>query len=235
MQPMDKSTEEESAKSAPPRRRARKIPIALGTLAVILVAAGAGFWVWHEQPSFCNAICHTPMDPYLPTYEAEPGGEAVDKWGNEVEDAGAMLAASHRASAKATCLDCHVPTLSEQVTEGVAWVTGGYDVDANEAFGVVLVEKDLAALTEARGIDEDRFCLNEECHVGGDGMAMTRDDLVSLTDDMARNPHVAQHGEFACSDCHKAHRSSVNACTQCHSDAEVPRGWLSVAEAKRLG
>ena len=46
----------------------------------------SGFWVWHEQPSFCAAICHTPMDEYLETYEQEPGTTGVDKWGNEVRD-----------------------------------------------------------------------------------------------------------------------------------------------------
>ena len=31
-------------------------------VAVVLVCAGGGFYVWHNQPSFCNAICHEPMD-----------------------------------------------------------------------------------------------------------------------------------------------------------------------------
>ena len=44
------------------RRRGRRWPIVVGVVAVVLVAAGAGFWVWHEQPGFCNAICHDPMD-----------------------------------------------------------------------------------------------------------------------------------------------------------------------------
>ena len=48
---------------AAPKRKRKKWPITVGVIAVVLVVAGAGFWVWHEQPSFCNAICHTPMDP----------------------------------------------------------------------------------------------------------------------------------------------------------------------------
>ena len=48
--------------------------IIVGVVAAVLVAAGAGFWVWHEQPSFCNAICHSPMDKYVETYyEGDPG------------------------------------------------------------------------------------------------------------------------------------------------------------------
>ncbi|MDU1389817.1 MAG: salivary glue protein Sgs-3, partial [Eggerthella sp.] len=47
-----------------PAPRTRKWPIVVGVVVVVLIAAGAGFWVWHEQPSFCAAICHTPMDEY---------------------------------------------------------------------------------------------------------------------------------------------------------------------------
>ena len=55
------------------KRKGRRWPIVVGVIAAVVVAAGAGFWVWHEQPSFCAAICHTPMDEYLETYEQEPG------------------------------------------------------------------------------------------------------------------------------------------------------------------
>ena len=206
--------------AAPKKKGKKKWPIVVGVVVVVLIAAGAGFWVWHEQPSFCNAICHTPMDPYLPTYEAEPGQPATDKWGNEVADASSMLAATHRAQEGTTCMGCHVPTLSEQINEGINWVTGNYVYP--------LEEKSLKDLTEARGLDDDEFCLNEACH------NITRDDLVEATSDMERNPHVAQHGEVACSECHKAHRASVMYCTQCHSDAEVPDGWVSAAESKTL-
>lgn len=91
-------------------------------------------------------------------------------------------------------------------------------------------------MVEARGLESgEEFCLNEACHVNDDGSVMTRDDLIEATSDMGeRNPHVAQHGEVACSECHKAHRASVMYCTQCHSDAEVPDGWLTVAEANKL-
>ena len=86
------------------RKRTKRL-IALGVAAAVVVAAGAGFWVWHEQPSFCNAICHTPMDPYVEDYYA---------------DDATLLAASHRV-ADVSCLDCHVPTLSEQLAEGVIY------------------------------------------------------------------------------------------------------------------
>ena len=61
-----------------PKRGRRKVTAVVATVAVVLVAAGAGFMVWHDQPSFCNAICHTPMDGYLTTYESTPGEAATD-------------------------------------------------------------------------------------------------------------------------------------------------------------
>lgn len=86
-------------------------------VAAILVVAGVGMWVWHEQPSFCGAICHTPMDNYLTTYESDLNSPATDKWGNEVADPHTMLAAYHGKLGN-DCMDCHVPTLSEQIGEG---------------------------------------------------------------------------------------------------------------------
>ena len=88
----------------------------------------------------------------------------------------------------------------------------------------IFVATDVAA----RGIEPDQFCLNESCH------NMTRDDLIQATSDLERNPHVPQHGENQCSDCHKAHRASVNACSQCHNDAPIPEGWISAADNTAL-
>ena len=202
------------------KRPRKRWTTAVAVVAVVLVVAGAGLWAWHEQPSFCSAICHNPMDPYLPTYEAEPGQPTADKWGNEVADAAGLMAASHRAENGDTCMSCHVPTLGEQISEGMTWVSGDY-YDP-------LSERNLDDLTAARGVEGDEFCLNEACH------NYTRDELVELTSDRAFNPHVAQHEERECSDCHKAHRSSVMVCAQCHTEAEIPQGWISPVEDAML-
>ena len=204
-----------------PMEKRKRLGISLGCIAVVLVVAGAGFMVWHEQPSFCNAICHDPMDPYLPTFEATPGQPATDKWGNEVDDASSMLAAVHNQAGK-TCMDCHVPQLDEQMTEGAEWVTGNYDSP--------LGERTATQLVEARGLENsDEFCMNTSCHPYG------RDELVKKTAWMGKiNPHTPQHGEQKCTTCHKAHRASVNYCTQCHTDAVVPDGWLSYTDSKLL-
>ena len=199
--------------------KAKRWPIVVGVIALVGVVAGMGFWVWHEQPGFCGAICHTPMSSYVETYDQPLGEAGVDKWGNEVEDTSSMLAVSHRASGK-TCLDCHVPTIGEQMTEGVAWVTGGY--------GVPLQEATLADLTAARGLEPDAFCMNDSCH------NLTREDLAYATADMERNPHLPYHGDISCDSCHRAHRASVNYCTQCPADAETPDGWLTAKEGADL-
>ena len=102
--------------SPAPKRRGRRTAVVAAVVAAILVVAGVGMWVWHEQPSFCGAICHTPMDNYLTTYESDLNSPATDKWGNEVADPRTMLAAYHGKLGN-DCMDCHVPTLSEQIGE----------------------------------------------------------------------------------------------------------------------
>ena len=52
-----------------PKKPRRRGWIVAGVVAAVIVVAGAGFWVWHEQPSFCNAICHSPMDYYVETHD----------------------------------------------------------------------------------------------------------------------------------------------------------------------
>ncbi len=203
--------------------RDRKPAIVAGVVVAVVVLAGCGLFAWHEQPSFCNALCHAPMDPYVATYDQEYGASGVDKWGNEVESTSGMLAVSHKQQGM-NCLSCHVPTLQEQVSEGIEWVSYGFDVPTP------LVERDCDDLTRPRAVEQDEACLNENCH------NYTREELADLpaVRDMKYNPHAAQHNEMAglnvqtsCSDCHKSHRASVMYCTKCHVDADVPDGWIT--------
>ncbi len=90
------------------RRANRKIALASAVAAAVLVALGVGLALWHEQPSFCNAICHVPMDPYVEGYSEGSG-----------------MARIH-AEADVSCLDCHETTFGEQVQEGIAWVSGDF-------------------------------------------------------------------------------------------------------------
>lgn len=190
----------------------------VASLAVV-AACGAAGWTWHEQPGFCSALCHTSMQAYVDTYYAQLGQQATDKWGNEVSDASGMLAAAHRTDGLA-CIDCHIPTIPQQVGEVVSTVTGSY-YDP-------LTETDLFHLQQARGLPEDQFCLRSGCH------DMTRDELEAKTSSWSFNPHSSQHGDQDCSSCHKAHRASVLTCTRCHDDVQAPTGWLTWDQAQKL-
>lgn len=183
VQPID---EEKDAlmTGASEKKSKKKHWMVLGIVAAVLIAVGAGFWVWHEQPSFCNAICHQPMDSYVEGYYSKDPS----------------LSVAVHASQGVACLSCHKSNLTEQVAEGVSWVSGGYDLPL-----------------EQRSFD-DSFCLNAQCH------DMSRGDLAKATE-QKYNPHSDYHETLECGSCHKAHEPSVMTCTQCHSDAVVPDNW----------
>lgn len=212
-----------------PKKKSSKKLIIIAAIVVVIAAVGCGAWIWHEQPSFCNAFCHTPMDEYYATYAAETGQPTTDKYDNAVADATGMLAATHREAGEG-CLDCHVPTIGEMVSEGFAWIPGNYYYP--------LSERTLDDLTAARGLENDAFCLNDKCHhVAADGTPITtREELEAATSGLAFNPHASFHGDFECADCHKAHRASVNTCAYpgCHSEAPTPEGWIDPAAEQEL-
>lgn len=169
----------------PKSKKRRKFLIAIGVIAVVLIAAGAGFWIWHEQPSFCNAICHSPMDKYVESYYSDD------------ED---LLVTMHAEEGN-ECLDCHEPAISEQIAEGMKWITGDF-------------KDPLPAMEYA-----DDFCLNEDCH------DVTREDLKAATEGLAWNPHDNRHGIIGCSVCHQVHERSTLYCAQCHTEAvELAQG-----------
>ena len=199
----------------------RRSYLVAAVVVLVLAIGGGGFWVWHSTPEFCDAICHTPQDPYNPTYYAEPGQAAVDKWGNTVADATGMMAAVHRVEADANCLSCHVPTMEEQISEGIKWVTGD--------FYAPLSERSLDDLERwHEGKSGTEFCLNSGCH------DVSKTELTTMKSNLARNPHSWHHIEYDCSDCHKSHRASIMVCSQCHPDSVVPEGWLSWEESQKL-
>lgn len=177
------------AETPQPKRKKTKAAIVVGVIAAIVVVAGVGFSIWHEQPSFCNAICHDPMDPYVEGYYAPDS---------------TMLSAAHGANGKG-CLDCHEPTISEQVAEGAAWITGNFYTPP-----------------EMRNLATNEFCLNEACH--------TREEIAAATHDWGGkdfNPHAAHTTkEQQCGDCHRVHRESVMSCSECHT-SPLPEGWVA--------
>lgn len=208
--------------AAPKKSSAKKrVGIVCGVIAVIVAIAGFGMWTWHDDPSFCGTVCHTPMASYLETYDQKPNTEGVDKYGNPVSNTSAMLAVQHGAMGF-DCLTCHKATLGQQISEGTAWLAGNYTYP--------LDERSVAELGEPTGMGSDEMCLNESCH------NMTRDDLYNLTADEENlyNPHWSHHETLDCGTCHKAHGQSVLYCTQCHAQAPVPEGWLSMGEYNEM-
>ena len=199
----------------------KRVGIVCGVIAVIVAIAGFGMWTWHDDPSFCGTVCHTPMASYLETYDQKPNTEGVDKYGNPVSNTSAMLAVQHGAMGF-DCLTCHKATLGQQISEGTAWLAGNYTYP--------LDERSVAELGEPTGMGSDEMCLNESCH------NMTRDDLYNLTADEENlyNPHWSHHETLDCGTCHKAHGQSVLYCTQCHAQAPVPEGWLSMGEYNEM-
>ena len=221
-------------KSPAPKKKKNKLVI-VGVVVGVIVVLGIGLFVWHEQPSFCNAICHTPMDAYGDTYLKGN----VDKYGNELneQEAMAMMAFYHKEKAGYTCMKCHEPVLGQQVNEAMHWITGNYTIQGENQVGqAVLEERTLDELVSAwGGKSGDEFCLKSGCHVNDDGSVMTRDDLLAKTANLDKtyNPHKPQHGEMACGQCHKGHSQSLNNCTQCHVEAPVPDGWLTYQQAQK--
>lgn len=219
----------------PAVKRKKKWPIVVGVIVAVVALAGIGMWIWHEQPSFCNAFCHTSMDAYVESYDQQDNAAGIDKYGNAVTNTHAMLVVSHK-SADLACLDCHVPAIDQQIGEVMETISGNYTVleRANGA-GYALEEVSLSALQEnAHHANDsgkgDEFCLRSGCH------DFTRDVLMTATESMAFNPHRAQHGEIACGECHKSHRASVFYCTRCHSEAveAMPDGWLTYQEGQAV-
>lgn len=216
-------------------RNKKKTWTTVGVIVVILVIAGFGFNAWHEQPSFCSAICHN-MDAYGDTYNEAQGVPGVDKYGNAVSNTNAMLSVVHRSNATTanptiTCLECHVPTIQEQASEGMAFVSGKYVTPLDERMG--------SQLTSWKNADNTTFCANANCHsylLDSDG-TVNRAKLEETTMGMTFNPHSTHHEtEFQCTTCHKSHRASVLTCTSCHEheNVAVPDGWLTAQESDQL-
>lgn len=222
-QSKQRSTSEKGTNPMPKKHRGKCTTIAIVVVAVVAVA-GIGLWNWHNQPTFCNAACHMPMDGYVQSYEVPTNGVSTDKWGNVVSNPNAMMAYVHGQNGY-TCLDCHTPTVQQQIGEVQAHVSGSYDFP--------LEEQSIKALLKdsSQTGDSESYCLQSGCH------DITRQDLTNLTADMGiYNPHSWQHGEIDCDECHKSHRASVYQCTQCHEDAEseLPDGWVDYTESQRM-
>ncbi len=187
------------AAPASPKRKHRKGLIALGVIIAVVVVAGIGFFIWHEQPSFCNAICHSPMDYYVQTYDDRDPHNGV----------------TVHAEAGENCLSCHVPTLAEQLTEVIAWTSDTYPMTA-----------DGTMLASGKEFATEEFCARAGCHAAGDTMTeITAATWGFAGNEEIYNPH-SSHQDLAlkCYDCHGVHDGNILVCNECHA-LNMPEGW----------
>jgi len=94
----------------PKKKKLRILLIVLAAVVAIVGAAGIGLLAWHEDPGFCNAICHTPMDPYV---EGFYSGDQT------------LLVTKHAENGE-MCLSCHEPTIGQQIDELGVWLTKAF-------------------------------------------------------------------------------------------------------------
>ncbi len=258
----DSSAKTPSKNKGRTRRVSKRAKVALVVIVAVFAVSGIGFSQWHETPAFCGAICHDPMDAYVSSYI---DGE-YDVYGNKMEDEAqsvAMAAYLHKVDHRTTCLQCHEPTLAEQLSQGVSWLTGDYTTAGTNAQGQSylkeLTTEELVngggnAASQGGSSDEDtssqdsssqsttgdQFCLKAGCHTDFDkNDILDRSQLTQMTEYLGKyNPHLflqdEKHDTVQCSDCHKAHSRSVNTCTECHADAPVPNGWLNYDERQQI-
>ena len=150
-------------------------------------AGGVLLWQYHEQPQFC-ATCHI-MQPYLESWQTSD-----------------LLVGAH-AEEGVSCLDCHEPTLQQQVNELVVYVQGDFRVPL-----------------------KDRKLPKEECfgcHVAnehGSNEQVLERTAEYTVDGEKVNPHDPHAGleevdsHFECYNCHKMHEESsgIDFCYGCH-------------------
>ena len=163
----------------------RSVWVIVGVALVIVLVAGVAGWNYHEQPQFC-ATCHV-MQLYLESWESPP-----------------LLAHMH-AEEDVTCLECHEPTIQQQMEEGIKFVTNDYENPLKEReFG-------------------QEWCLR--CHEHE-----SYQELIQRTEELELNPHESHYGEMECSTCHKVHRESEDHCAQCHDSVVTGTGWITATQ-----
>lgn len=194
---------------APPKKRRRKAPLVIGILAAIVVVAGAGFWVWHETPSFCGTMCHDTMGSYLDSYENSD-----------------YLVADHAAQ-NIACLDCHEAELATQIAELQVQLSGDYRIPLAK----METEDEFCLRDGCHTRDEIVAALSD--YTTADGTSVNPHEQTIDPQAKGRtNPHGAGES-IACATCHTAHRPSAEiqycydachhtetfeACSDCHND-----------------
>ena len=216
------SSDEQSKDEKPKKTKKKRgvgFKILMVVVIIIVVIAGGGgiaYGVFHNNPGFCNFICHVPMDPYVASYQENKSINSAQ------QNSTALLSVTiHKDSdQKITCLQCHQDGISAQLQEGMAWISGNYSLPLDMK---VVYRQPKEGTNERNG---EAFCLRAGCHEGISDLAT----LKKSTADRERNPHDNHNGNLNCYVCHQTHELSVLYCTQCHTDVEIPDGWLTYKE-----
>ncbi|MDR2381440.1 MAG: cytochrome c3 family protein [Bifidobacteriaceae bacterium] len=216
----DGSTPEEPPKKKKKKGKGRVILISVGAAFILLAGGGGGVYATqHSNPSFCNAICHTPMDPYVESFKE---GTSVNPLQTELT-APISVTLHKESDQQLVCVTCHNDGLDVQLREGKNWITGDYVYPFADR---VLKAGEPKLEGQWNGIT---FCLREGCHVEAESL----EELKVVLADQHRNPHDSHNGTLDCTVCHQTHQQSVMWCTQCHADAVVPEGWLTYTEQQK--
>ena len=118
---------------------------------------------------------------------------------------GSELLAHQHSEADVACLDCHEPTIKQQVEELVSFVTNNYETPLEE-----------------REFDQE-WCLR--CHEHG-----SSEEVIEMTADLDPNPHKSHIGDLECGLCHNVHRESEDYCAECHGPLGTGAEWVNVTE-----
>ena len=209
---------EETAAPAKKKKSPKRWQIVLIVVVAVIAVGGIGFGVWHNQPSFCNAMCHTPMDNFVESYSNNSSTLAYAH--GHVDGSNTTAASTLKdgvSDSSLNCLSCHTPKLDEQVTEGIAWISGNYSVDTDGN----------PVISNPSYVANKEFCTT--CHDYEKVIAATEH---YWGDDEPANPHASHQGELDCSSCHNVHGTSTLMCTSCHNFT-TPDGWQTVAQIGR--
>ncbi len=189
----------EVRKSGIPTPGRRVWPVIMSIIAVVGVVVVIGFLHWHEEPTFCSSLCHSTMATYVDGYYSGDEG----------------LEVTAHSDADVTCLGCH-------------WTQAKMLDLVNEVYKYAFDLYTDPLTDMGSEFINDEFC--GACHDGE--TAPTKEEA---TADWAEDPHnipdIAFHESIdaSCSSCHSIHNASTMICSECHSDATVPTGWISLA------
>ncbi|WP_290994685.1 FMN-binding protein [Gordonibacter sp.] len=120
-------------------KRSKRWPLVVGVVVVVLVAAGAGFWVWHEQPSFAASAEQLALradDPWAVEVVADPAAKAEGTLADGVYT-GTGKGMEGLVTVKLLVDDNRITCL-ETTQEGESQSRGGYEAIRDGKFAAMI-------------------------------------------------------------------------------------------------